>query len=63
MPATSATSTAVAAVTAAADKLHTGVAFSDNVFFVEDIKRGEGNVGDFLLTKSDLVVVSEVRQI
>jgi hypothetical protein len=57
----SAASAAVAAMAAVADKLYAGPGRAD-VFFVENIERCQGNVGNFLLTESDFVTISRVSR-
>src|SRR5262245_33166921 len=48
-----------ATTTAMSDKLYVGPGCPD-VFLVEDIERRQGNVGNFLLTKSDFLALSGV---
>src|SRR5262245_53490072 len=50
---------AAVAVAAVSDKLYVGPGCPD-VFLVEDIERRQGNVGNFLLTKSDFLALSGV---
>jgi hypothetical protein len=55
------TSAAVAATAAMADELYARLSCVF-AFFVEDIERRQADVGDFLLTESDLIAISGVRR-
>jgi hypothetical protein len=49
---------AAMAAVAAADKFYAGAGFPD-ILLIEDIERRQSDVGDFLLTESEFVAISD----
>jgi hypothetical protein len=49
---------AMAAATAVSDKFYAGAGFPD-ILLIEDIERRQSDVGDFLLTESEFVAISD----